>query len=426
MTFQEILASILNPNAGQQNQLSMAGAPAQVGDHANPALLRQRLAPQMPQQAPQHAFAPPQGQPMPQAAPQAAPEASGGSFGGLGGIGGFISNLLNPQAAQRNHTIGWLQKQGLDEGTATLLAGSKPALQQYLLQRTKGGGETEFDQRAMAAQQYGLDPGSDEGRAFILSGKLPESRGGAAEMSLNTIPGVDENGNSVLIQVDKAGVAHKTAMPAGVKIAKPPLIKDTGTEFQVIDPITREIVQSIPKNVAGAAAQAEIGKSQGGAAFDLPRVEQNAQQTLELIAKLRDHPGRAGSTGFIQGNLPAYSGDTQDFQIALEQAKGQTFLQAYQSLKGGGQITEVEGAKAENAIARLQRAQSDEEFVKALNDFESVIKVGLDRAKRQAGMPTEPAVTQQPKAAPQVGESRYGYRFKGGDPSEPSNWEKAN
>lgn len=135
MDLQSILAALLNPNGmQQQNQLSAVGAPAQVGDHANPAMLPQFQ--QNALQAPEQALAAPQapqGQPMPQSAPQASPEPSGG------GIGDLLSGLFQgPKARERNYTVGWLQKQGMDEGTATLLAGSKPALQQYLLSRSQG------------------------------------------------------------------------------------------------------------------------------------------------------------------------------------------------------------------------------------------------------------------------------------------------
>ncbi|RWP40157.1 MAG: hypothetical protein EOR04_19620 [Mesorhizobium sp.] len=164
MTLQEILASILNPNAGQQNQLSMAGGPTPVGDHHDPAVLwqaQQRLAqpqamraPQMPQQAQPEPATPPQlrqGAPAPESAPQRVPEANGGGFGG---IGDFLQNIIAPQSANRNVTIGWLQKQGLDQGTATLLAGSKPALQQYLLQRSQGKKPIEINGRLVDPDTY--------------------------------------------------------------------------------------------------------------------------------------------------------------------------------------------------------------------------------------------------------------------------------
>lgn len=194
MTLQEILASILNPNGTQQqNQRATAGAapqpfplvlgaPAQVGDHNSPALLRQaqqRLTqpPQRPQQAQPQPATPPQlrqGAPAPESAPQRAPEANGGGFGG---IGDFLQNIIAPQSAKKNVTIGWLTKQGLDPGMATVIASDKTALRSYILQKSQGAGPTEFDQRAAAAAQYGIDSNTPEGRSFILTGKMPEEGG---------------------------------------------------------------------------------------------------------------------------------------------------------------------------------------------------------------------------------------------------------
>lgn len=401
MDITALLAQLLNPNGSQ----SILGAPAQaVGDHNNPALLQAQMAqfsqppqvqqpPQMAQQAPQQPQMPPQapqGQPAPQPAPQASPVA---------GAGDFLTNLFAPKMAAKTRTVGWLQEQGLDPGTATVLASDKGALRTYMLQRAKGGGATEFDQRAQAAQQYGLQQGTDEYRNFVLSGKLPEARGGTAEVGLNTITGVDAAGNPVLIQVDKAAIGHQTKMPDGVTISKQPIKLDAGTSWILLDPVTRQPVGQIPKDLAGAAAQTETGKAKAAAAFDLPRIEQNAQQTLDVIQQLKTHPGRATATGASgtwdpRNYLPGT--DATNFKVALDQAKGQTFLQAYNSLKGGGSITDIEGAKATAAIARLNTAQSDEEFARALDDFESVIKTGLARAKVQAGLPD----ASQPQVSP--------------------------
>jgi hypothetical protein len=77
---------------------------------------------------------------------------------------------------------------------------------------------------------------------------------------------------------------------------------------------------------------------------------------------------------------PAY-----DFDVALKQASGQVFLNAYEQLKGGGTITETEGKKAEQSIARMDAAQSEEAFLDALDDLELVIRRGLETAKRRAG-----------------------------------------
>ena len=46
-----------------------------------------------------------------------------------------------------------------------------------------------------------------------------------------------------------------------------------------------------------------------------------------------------------------------DFAARFEQIKGGVFLQAFNSLRGGGQITESEGSKATAALLRAQYAQ---------------------------------------------------------------------
>ncbi len=69
-------------------------------------------------------------------------------------------------------------------------------------------------------------------------------------------------------------------------------------------------------------------------------------------------------------------------------------------LKGGGQITEVEGQKAQDAIAALKREQSDEAFKQALLDFRQAVSDGLEKMRRQAGVASPaPADT-----APQSGQ----------------------
>lgn len=53
----------------------------------------------------------------------------------------------------------------------------------------------------------------------------------------------------------------------------------------------------------------------------------------------------------------------------LDKIKGGVFLNAFESLKGGGQITELEGKKAEEAGARLLTTQNPEDFRAALAEL---------------------------------------------------------
>jgi hypothetical protein len=85
--------------------------------------------------------------------------------------------------------------------------------------------------------------------------------------------------------------------------------------------------------------------------------------------------------------------DVQDFRIRLDQIKDKTFLQAFESLKGAGQITEKEGEKATSALNRMNTAQSEVEFIKAAREFEENVRTGMELAKRKTGMPTSSATS---------------------------------
>jgi hypothetical protein len=106
--------------------------------------------------------------------------------------------------------------------------------------------------------------------------------------------------------------------------------------------------------------------------------------------------GRKPQAGFelavgagIPSWMPFQGGtDVSNFRIALDQIKDKTFLQAFESLKGAGQITEREGEKATSALNRMNTAQSEVEFIKAAREFEQNVRSGMDMAKKKAGLPT--------------------------------------
>jgi hypothetical protein len=138
---------------------------------------------------------------------------------------------------------------------------------------------------------------------------------------------------------------------------------------------------------AGQSAAAEMtAKSGAQAQIDLPKVEESANTMLSLINRLESHPGLGYAVG-TSSVLPVIPGTAAaDFTAMLDQTQGKVFLQAYDALKGGGQITEAEGRKAEQAIARLSRGQTEEGFRSALQDLKSVVLNAREAAKRKAGI----------------------------------------
>jgi len=124
----------------------------------------------------------------------------------------------------------------------------------------------------------------------------------------------------------------------------------------------------------------------------------NALEALKNIDALINHPSRLMATGkseFMQ-QVP-YTG-ARDYNSRLDQITGAAFLQAFETLKGGGQITEIEGKKATQAITRLTTpGLSEQDHLDALQDLRSVVANGLRKAQEQQMMLNAPVPgSQQP------------------------------
>lgn len=98
-------------------------------------------------------------------------------------------------------------------------------------------------------------------------------------------------------------------------------------------------------------------------------------------AAAQPHPGFTGTVGmtFVPGARFVPGTPEADFQGMLDQIKGGAFLEAYERLKGTGQITEIEGKKATDAITRMGTAISENEFMQAAKELRDVIQSGIDR-----------------------------------------------
>lgn len=196
-------------------------------------------------------------------------------------------------------------------------------------------------------------------------------------------------------------------------------------------------MQAVPQTAqqkAQATLEAESAKAQAEAKRGFPQVQEKAQETLSNLKFLREHPGLPGVIGApdtLSGAAYKAFGvappgtDEAGFLARLDQIGGQQFLQAFESLKGGGAITEVEGKKATEAMSRLTKTGlSEDAYRLAISDLENVVKKGLTRAGVAAGiepqvplaggMAQSPSVAGQPISMPQgpqtapVVDARYG------------------
>jgi hypothetical protein len=144
------------------------------------------------------------------------------------------------------------------------------------------------------------------------------------------------------------------------------------------------------RRARGEAYGAGIGASQADAAARLAGMELELESSKQFIEKLRSHPGRKQATGNSSVLNPIFIvGETRDFLELLKTAEGKAFMSAYESLKGGGTITEVETAQATKALANLDTSQSEPQFLEALDDLEEALVRGFAKMKASAGLAAE-------------------------------------
>lgn len=228
---------------------------------------------------------------------------------------------------------------------------------------------------------------------------MAQKKSVSGEYGLQGIWGV-KNGKPAIMQLGKSGAAIESKLPEGFEPAQKPIEIDAGTHKILIDPQTRQPIAQIPKNIAAKEAEEKVGQARGTAQAALANgADIDAEQTKNKIDLLLKSEGLDSIVGPIDQFRPSWTlGETGRNALArLEQLQGGAFLQAYSTLKGGGAITEMEGQKAEKAIARMQRSQSESDFRDALKDFRDAIDIGLQKLRRAASGGAETAPTAAPK-----------------------------
>jgi hypothetical protein len=170
---------------------------------------------------------------------------------------------------------------------------------------------------------------------------------------------------------------------------------------------------------AAKTTASETAKSDVAALSEAPVAIEQGQRALALLnrmvgnpkgkgAETQPHPGFQGVVGatLLPGARLVQGTPEADFDAMLEQVLGGAFLEAYERLKGTGQITEIEGKKATQAISRMGRAVSEAEFMQAAKEFRSALETAMertstrwDRARTRTEPPVPQAGTRPPAAA---------------------------
>ena len=136
-----------------------------------------------------------------------------------------------------------------------------------------------------------------------------------------------------------------------------------------------------------------FGTKQGEAVYDLPRIRATGAEAITAIDNALASPGLKNITGWASLVPILPGGERKRAEALLDQVQGRQFLAAYEMLKGGGQITEIEGTKGEAAIAALGRAQDSADVTRALKDLRGVVVRSI-QAKEQAATQTPEQIKQ--------------------------------
>lgn len=241
------------------------------------------------------------------------------------------------------------------------------------------------------SQEFGANQ-SYRGQSLALQReKMAQDVAGAESYGLTPVWGTDAQGKPALVQLGKGGQPIQPKLPEGFQIARDPIKMDAGTHFVLLDPQTRQQIGTIPKDVSGEAAANVVGKAQGEAQSQLGAAGANTALVSSQVDSLANDEYLPSMVGPVNGRLPNLSGDAARVQGKMDQVQGGAFLQARQMLKGGGAITDYEGAKAEAAFARMGAAQSYDDYKAALNEFKGAVQQGYAKLQAQAGGGQKPA-----------------------------------
>ena len=166
-----------------------------------------------------------------------------------------------------------------------------------------------------------------------------------------------------------AGVLPANATPEMIDSHIAKLTGILATAPSMAPYVTAEIARLTPMRERAAQSQGEIA---------------SGSRMVDQIDALLYDPALGNALG-IEGffRRPAaelgLDSDTARVKARIDQIKGGVFLQAFDALKGGGQITELEGQKAEAAMGRLGTSQSLEDYQEALKELRFYIDIGRRR-----------------------------------------------
>ncbi len=221
-------------------------------------------------------------------------------------------------------------------------------------------------------------------------------------IALGLKPGTTEYSDYIRNATKKGGVTVNVGggLDKGYELVENPT--GEGTTARAIPGASKD-----PAVIAKIEETKAVAKARAGAKIDLPKAKHAAKFLRKALDGLVTgtfgedgkvvvtsiHPGLSDVVGapglaalpMVAGFDPVGGTDASNFHVAHKQVAGKAFLQAFESLKGGGTITEAEGQKAEAALAKLSTDQTEEEYIKSVLEFRAEVDALEKLAEERAG-----------------------------------------
>jgi hypothetical protein len=188
-------------------------------------------------------------------------------------------------------------------------------------------------------------------------------------------------------------------------------------------------VGSLFEQSAAKAGGAETGKADANEAAKNESQKPQMEVAYDLVSSILDDPNKNfhNAYGVIDAMTPTVRQETADVESKIQQVGDILYMFARGELKGQGQVTEQEAEAARNAASRITNMRmSESEAEDELRRLQKMFSQRIGSGGQDGGSTVAPDSNPAGRAPmPAVGANVNGYIFKGGNPNDKNNWEKA-
>lgn len=303
------------------------------------------------------------------------------------------------------------------------------------------------DPAAPAASQGGYDPFANMSKtqrrmlgfaAIADAGAaLAGRQGGQFSSLLSAFSGFED------MERKRQATRQRQAMMSGLMGGAGGLIPE-GATVQDLQAKRQQLIAAAMQDPTGNVANA-IQPALDELASHIERLEGSANEfvssqlglaSIDFLladpeANLKPLTGFRGSINEILANMPLNLAERYGGLMShIKTIEGVNFLRAYQSLKGGGQITEMEGKAATAATSRVQAALKGNwsDLEAALRDGRKLLQEAIEKNPNYRGPDgSNNAVTwDTARVGDVIDDNGVKYEYIGGDKNAASSWKRVN